>query len=88
MSNTSTLLCVPDELQQVQQGPELCGAGNEGSTVWWFVYAWLREWQYLKAWPCWNRCGLVGIGVSLWALALTPLNPTCLEVSLPLAAFR
>jgi hypothetical protein len=30
------------------------------------------------------RCGLVGVGVSLWAWANTP---RCLEVSLPLAAF-
>ena len=33
-----------------------------------------REWDvmvcislhHLKLWPCWNRCDLVGMGVSLW----------------------
>jgi len=25
-----------------------------------------REWHHLKVWPCWNRCDLVGMGVSLW----------------------
>ena len=25
-----------------------------------------QEWHYLKVWPCWNRCDLVGMGVSLW----------------------
>ena len=23
----------------------------------------------LKVWPCWNRCDLVGMGVSLWVCA-------------------
>jgi hypothetical protein len=30
------------------------------------VYPWTREWHHLKVWPCWNRCDLVGMGVSLW----------------------
>jgi hypothetical protein len=34
--------------------------------LWWFVYPWTREWHHLKVWPCWNRCDLVGMGVSLW----------------------
>jgi hypothetical protein len=38
--------------------------------VWWFVCAWPREWHYLEVWPCWDRCGLAGVGVSLWAWAL------------------
>ena len=37
--------------------------------LWWFVYSWAREWQHLKVWPCWNRCDLVGVGVSLWVWA-------------------
>ena len=24
-----------------------------------------REWHHLEVWPCWNRCDLVGMGVSL-----------------------
>jgi len=32
---------------------------------WWFEYAWLREWHLLEVWPCWSRCGLVGVGVVL-----------------------
>jgi hypothetical protein len=24
------------------------------------------EWHHLKMWPSWNRCDLVGMGVSLW----------------------
>jgi hypothetical protein len=35
---------------------------SEGG-IWWFVFAWPREWHYLDVWPCWNRCGLVGVGV-------------------------
>jgi hypothetical protein len=34
-----------------------------------------------------RRCGLVGVGVSLWAWALNP-HSSCLEVSILLAAFR
>jgi hypothetical protein len=37
-----------------------------------FVHAWLREWHYQKAWPCWGRCGLVGVGISLWVWTLRP----------------
>ena len=33
-----------------------------------------------------RRCGLVGVGVSLWVRALIP-TPSCLEASLLLAAF-
>jgi hypothetical protein len=36
------------------------------SHLWWFVYPWTRERHHLKVWPCWNRCDLVGMGVSLW----------------------
>jgi hypothetical protein len=32
----------------------------------WFVYSWTTEWHHLEVWPCWNRCDLVGVGVSLW----------------------
>ena len=35
-------------------------------SLWWFVYPWTRVWHHLKVWPCWNRCDLVGMGVSLW----------------------
>ena len=35
-----------------------------------------------------RRCGPVGVGVSLWALALKPSHPSCLEASNLLAAFR
>jgi hypothetical protein len=55
--------------------------------VWWFVCSWTREWHHLEVWPWWNRCDLVGIGVSLWVWASNS-HPSCLEVSLPLAAFR
>jgi hypothetical protein len=34
-----------------------------------------------------RRCGPVGVGVSLWVWALRP-SSSCLEASLPLAAFR
>ena len=37
--------------------------------LWWFVYSWTREWHHLEVWPCWNRCDLVGVGVSLWVWA-------------------
>ena len=20
--------------------------------LWWFIYAWPREWRYLEVWPC------------------------------------
>jgi hypothetical protein len=40
--------------------------------MWWFEYAWPKEWHYLEVWLCWSRCGLVGIGVSLWVWALRP----------------
>jgi hypothetical protein len=33
--------------------------------MWWFVYPWTREWHHLKVWPCWNRCDLVGMGVTV-----------------------
>ena len=26
-----------------------------------------RDWPYEKVWPCWSRCGLVGVGVSCWS---------------------
>jgi hypothetical protein len=38
----------------------------------WLIYPWPREWHYQKVWPCWSRCGLIGIGVSLWVWALRP----------------
>jgi hypothetical protein len=38
-------------------------------SLWWFVYSWTREWHHLEVWPCWNRCDLVGVGVSLWVWA-------------------
>ena len=25
----------------------------------------------MEVWPCWSKCGLVGVGVSLWAWAKT-----------------
>jgi hypothetical protein len=36
-----------------------------------------REWNmmvcifldHLELWPCWNRCDLIGVGVSLWVWA-------------------
>uniref|UniRef100_A0A0E9UG84 Uncharacterized protein n=1 Tax=Anguilla anguilla TaxID=7936 RepID=A0A0E9UG84_ANGAN len=31
-----------------------------------------KEWHYLKVWPCWSRCGLVGGSGSLWAWAIRP----------------
>jgi hypothetical protein len=31
-----------------------------------------RERHYLEVCPCWSGCGLVGVGVSLWAWALIP----------------
>jgi hypothetical protein len=40
-----------------------------GSGMWWFVYSWTTEWHHLEVWPCWNRCDLVGVGVSLWVWA-------------------
>ena len=24
------------------------------------------RWHHLEVWPCWNRCDLVEVGVSLW----------------------
>ena len=36
----------------------------------WFVNVWPREWHYQKMWPCWSKCGLVGVGLSLWVCAL------------------
>jgi hypothetical protein len=47
--------------------------------VWWFVYFWTREWHPVEVWPWWNRCVTMGVGLRL--------SPSCLEVSLPLAAF-
>jgi hypothetical protein len=26
----------------------------------------------LEVWPCWSRCGLLGVGVALWVWALRP----------------
>jgi len=46
----------------------------------WFKCAWPREWHYLELRPCWNRGVTGGVG-------LRP-SPYCLEVGLPLAAFR
>ena len=45
-------------------------------------------------WSYWNRCGLVGVGVSLWAWALRPLSslpgsqssPVCLQNKTELSA--
>jgi hypothetical protein len=37
--------------------------------LWWFVYSWAWELHHLEVWPCWNRCDLVGVGVSLWVWA-------------------
>jgi hypothetical protein len=34
--------------------------------MWWFKYAWPREWHYLEVWPYWNRCGLAGESILLW----------------------
>jgi hypothetical protein len=33
------------------------------------LYSCTREWHHLEVWPCWNRCDLVGVGVSLWVWA-------------------
>jgi hypothetical protein len=33
--------------------------------LWWFEYAWPREWHYLEGRPCWSRYGLVGGNASL-----------------------
>ena len=33
--------------------------------LWWFEYAWAREWHYEEVWPCWSGCGLIGVGVAL-----------------------
>jgi len=38
--------------------------------VWWFVYAWSREWYYLEVWPCWSRCVTVGMGFKTLLLAV------------------
>ena len=38
--------------------------------LWWFVYARPCEWHCQRVWPCWSRCGLAGVGVSLWVWAL------------------
>ena len=38
----------------------------EALLVWWFEYAWPREWHCYELWPCWSRCGLVGGSVSLY----------------------
>jgi hypothetical protein len=65
----------------------LCQVDTQNQPIyhlWWFVYSW--EWHHLKMWPCWNRCDLVGIGVSLWVWAYDP-HSRCLEGSLLLAAF-
>jgi len=56
------------------------------SLLWWFDYAWLREWPYLEMWPCWSRCGLVG-GSCHCGHGLEDPHPSCLESSLLLAAF-
>jgi hypothetical protein len=29
---------------------------------WWIEYAWLRECNYLKVWPCWRKYVTVGVG--------------------------
>jgi hypothetical protein len=40
--------------------------------VWWFEYAWPREWHYLEVWPCWSRADPVEGTISLWKWALRP----------------
>ena len=40
-----------------------------GYPLGWFVYSCTRGWHHLEVWPCWNRCDLVGVGVSLWVWA-------------------
>ena len=37
--------------------------------VWWFEYAWLREWHYLETWPCWRKCLTVGMAFKSFILA-------------------
>jgi hypothetical protein len=41
--------------------------------LWWFVCSWTREWHHLEVWPCWSRCDLFGVGVSLWVWAALPV---------------
>ena len=49
--------------------------------LWWFEYAWPREWHYQEVRPCWSRCVTVGVGFD--TLVLAAWKPVFL-----LAAFR
>jgi hypothetical protein len=53
---------------------------------------WVKEWNvmvwiWLAQGGIIRSCSLVGVGVSLWMSAIRP-HPSCLEVSILLAAFR
>ena len=55
-------------------GPALATVPTEGSRgskepLWWFEYAWPREWHYLEVWPCWSRCVTVNMGFKTIVLA-------------------
>jgi hypothetical protein len=48
----------PQTARTQKTGPHSCAEG-----LWWFEYAWPREWHYKEMWPCWRKCVTVG-----WAL--------------------
>ena len=41
--------------------------------LWWFEYAWPREWHYQGLWPYWRKYVTVGVGFK--TLILAPWKP-------------
>jgi hypothetical protein len=68
--------------------PKIWLPSTSTSSLWWFEYAWPREWHYLEVWPCWSGSGLVGGSVSLWGWVLRASSSLPEDASLILAAFR
>jgi hypothetical protein len=37
--------------------------------MWWYEYAWPKEWHYLEVWPFWRKCVTMGLSFKILVLA-------------------
>ena len=60
---------------------------TRSKVLWWFAYAWPREWHYWKVQPCRRKCDTVGVGLetlllAAWGCSVCSWLPTGEDVEL------